>query len=179
MRPFDLLMPKTVDEALALLADPGGRPIAGGSDLIPLMQADKSRPERVIDLSRLSVLRDIRQDGDGYVRVGALTTHAQLEASALLWERATTLAQAASMGGADLGELLRTLAGPKAEPAGDVPEHAADRLLGHSRTFLKIQDGCDASCAYCVVPLARGPGRSLPAKEAIDRAVRAERDGAR
>jgi threonylcarbamoyladenosine tRNA methylthiotransferase MtaB len=78
-----------------------------------------------------------------------------------------------------LGELLKTLAGPEPGSAGDVPEFDADRLLGHSRTFLKIQDGCDASCAYCVVPLARGPGRSLPAKEAIDRAVRAERDGAR
>ena len=78
-----------------------------------------------------------------------------------------------------LGELLRTLAGPKAEPAGEVPEHAADRLLGHSRTFLKIQDGCDASCAYCIVPLARGRGRSIPPGEVIDKAVRAERDGAR
>jgi threonylcarbamoyladenosine tRNA methylthiotransferase MtaB len=78
-----------------------------------------------------------------------------------------------------MGELLKTLAGPGAEPAGDIPSFAADRLLGHSRTFLKIQDGCDASCAYCIVPLARGPGRSLPAGEVIDRAVRAERDGAR
>ena len=78
-----------------------------------------------------------------------------------------------------LGALLSTLAGPETEPAGDIPEHAADRLLGHSRTFLKIQDGCDASCAYCIVPLARGPGRSLPSGEAIEKAVRAERDGAR
>lgn len=100
MRPFDLLMPRTVDEALALLADPGGRPIAGGTDLIPLMQADKLRLERAIDLSRLSALRGIRQAGDGLVCIGALTTHAQLEASALLWERATALAQAArSVGG--------------------------------------------------------------------------------
>lgn len=100
MRPFDLLIAKTLDEALALLADPGGWPIAGGTDLIPLMQADKLRPKRVIDLSRLSALRGIHHDGDGYVRIGALTTHAQLETSALLWERATVLAQAArSVGG--------------------------------------------------------------------------------
>jgi threonylcarbamoyladenosine tRNA methylthiotransferase MtaB len=78
-----------------------------------------------------------------------------------------------------LGVLLSSLAGPEPEPAADIPLFAADRLLGHSRTFLKIQDGCDASCAYCVVPLARGPGRSLPPGEVIDKAVRAERDGAR
>ncbi len=95
MRPFDLLIPQTLDEALTLLADPGGRPIAGGTDLIPLMQAHELCPRRVVDLSRLSALRGIRQDSNSLVCIGALTTHAQLEASALLWERATVLAQAA------------------------------------------------------------------------------------
>jgi threonylcarbamoyladenosine tRNA methylthiotransferase MtaB len=32
----------------------------------------------------------------------------------------------------------------------------------HTRAFVKIQDGCDARCSYCIVPLARGPNRSLP-----------------
>lgn len=58
-------------------------------------------------------------------------------------------------------------------------EYGADLLLGHRRTFLKIQDGCDFSCAYCVVPLARGKNRSVPEKEIIERASAAEADGAR
>lgn len=33
-------------------------------------------------------------------------------------------------------------------------------LPGHTRAFLKVQDGCDAQCAYCIVPRARGPSRS-------------------
>ncbi len=33
---------------------------------------------------------------------------------------------------------------------------------GRTRAFLKIQDGCDRFCSYCIVPLARGPLRSLP-----------------
>ncbi|MCS7198978.1 MAG: tRNA (N(6)-L-threonylcarbamoyladenosine(37)-C(2))-methylthiotransferase MtaB [Caldimicrobium sp.] len=32
----------------------------------------------------------------------------------------------------------------------------------HSRAFVKIQDGCSSRCSYCIVPLARGPSRSLP-----------------
>ncbi len=36
------------------------------------------------------------------------------------------------------------------------------RLPGRTRAFLKIQDGCDSSCTYCIVPLARGAPRSLP-----------------
>lgn len=34
------------------------------------------------------------------------------------------------------------------------------RMIGHSRAFQKIQDGCDNRCAYCAVPLARGKSRS-------------------
>ncbi|MDR2314310.1 MAG: MiaB/RimO family radical SAM methylthiotransferase [Spirochaetaceae bacterium] len=39
----------------------------------------------------------------------------------------------------------------------------------HSRAFLKIQDGCDRSCAYCRVPLARGKSISLETPELLTR----------
>ena len=35
-------------------------------------------------------------------------------------------------------------------------------IPGRARAFLKIQDGCSHNCAYCIVPIARGPSRSLP-----------------
>ncbi|MCL2670247.1 MAG: tRNA (N(6)-L-threonylcarbamoyladenosine(37)-C(2))-methylthiotransferase MtaB [Syntrophaceae bacterium] len=41
----------------------------------------------------------------------------------------------------------------------------------HTRSFLKIQDGCDAFCTYCIVPYARGHCRSLPPAE-VSAAVR-------
>jgi threonylcarbamoyladenosine tRNA methylthiotransferase MtaB len=37
-----------------------------------------------------------------------------------------------------------------------------------TRPFLKIQDGCDAFCAYCIVPYARGPSRSLPVANVLE-----------
>ncbi len=37
-----------------------------------------------------------------------------------------------------------------------------------SRGLLKVQDGCDAHCAYCIVPQVRGRPRSLPLAEAVD-----------
>jgi len=37
-----------------------------------------------------------------------------------------------------------------------------------TRPILKIQDGCDASCTYCIVPRARGPSRSMPVKNVLD-----------
>jgi threonylcarbamoyladenosine tRNA methylthiotransferase MtaB len=39
---------------------------------------------------------------------------------------------------------------------------------GYTRAFLKIQNGCDSHCAYCVVPQARGPARSMPAAEVLE-----------
>jgi len=39
----------------------------------------------------------------------------------------------------------------------------------HTRAFLKIQDGCDARCSYCIVPYARGPSRSLKPELVMER----------
>lgn len=38
---------------------------------------------------------------------------------------------------------------------------------GRTRAFLKIQDGCESFCSYCIVPLARGPLRSLEPSKVI------------
>ncbi len=38
---------------------------------------------------------------------------------------------------------------------------------GYTRAFLKIQTGCDSHCAYCIIPLARGPARSMLKREVL------------
>jgi threonylcarbamoyladenosine tRNA methylthiotransferase MtaB len=78
-----------------------------------------------------------------------------------------------------LAGILRGVSGERGGRPVGLSDYGADLLLGHRRTFLKIQDGCDFSCAYCVVPLARGKSRSMPAEEVVARAVGAEADGAR
>ena len=47
-----------------------------------------------------------------------------------------------------------------------------------SRAFLKVQDGCNNSCAYCLVRIARGPARSLPEETVLERLRAAEAAGA-
>jgi len=41
-------------------------------------------------------------------------------------------------------------------------------LPGHTRAFLKIQEGCNYSCTYCIIPAARGLSRSVPPGAVID-----------
>ena len=48
----------------------------------------------------------------------------------------------------------------------DPPLHS---FPDHTRAFLKIQDGCESFCSYCIVPFARGRYRSLPPDEVLKR----------
>lgn len=41
--------------------------------------------------------------------------------------------------------------------------------LSHTRSFLKIQDGCNSFCTFCIIPYARGTSRSIPVKNLVDR----------
>ena len=52
-------------------------------------------------------------------------------------------------------------------------------LPGKSRGLLKVQDGCDAHCAYCIVPLTRGRPRSLPPELAAESFAELGRAGSR
>ncbi|HUI41365.1 MAG TPA: tRNA (N(6)-L-threonylcarbamoyladenosine(37)-C(2))-methylthiotransferase MtaB [Terriglobia bacterium] len=56
-----------------------------------------------------------------------------------------------------------------------VPVFADDR----TRPTLKVQDGCGARCAFCVIPSVRGPSRSLPPESVIGEVQALERQGFR
>ena len=49
----------------------------------------------------------------------------------------------------------------------------------HTRAFVTVQLGCDHRCTFCVIPYGRGPSRSLPVAEVVDRIARLAGSGAR
>src|SRR5271157_6051542 len=83
---FQLLRPKTLDEAIALMAKHDGevRVVAGGTDLLPSMKQKLFTPPYVLDLRGISELRGIRNLPGNGVEIGALTTLSTIEHSALI-----------------------------------------------------------------------------------------------
>ena len=77
-----------------------------------------------------------------------------------------------------LPELVEALlAAPAGPPRVSVGDLAGARLTasdlptrpgGRSRAFVKVQDGCQHRCAFCIVPFARGASRSLPPAAVLD-----------
>jgi len=59
-------------------------------------------------------------------------------------------------------------AGAVAVSAPGIPAGGIETFFGHARAFVKIQDGCDASCSYCIVPRARGRARSVPVESVLE-----------
>lgn len=45
-------------------------------------------------------------------------------------------------------------------PEEEMPEFAIDQFGGHTRAFIKVQDGCNSFCTYCIIPYVRGRSRS-------------------
>jgi len=113
---FKLLRPRTLDEALSLLAKHAGespaatRVVAGGTDLIPSMRQKLFEPEYVLDIRNVAGLKDIRQTDRG-VEMGALASLTSIEQSALLRRRYPVLTEAAATVASPLLRNMGTIGG--------------------------------------------------------------------
>ena len=92
---FQLLRPKTLDEAVSLMANHNGevKVVAGGTDLLPSMKQKLFTPMFVLDLRGVTELRGIRSSADG-TEIGALTTLTALEHSSVIRRDYAVLYQA-------------------------------------------------------------------------------------
>jgi xanthine dehydrogenase YagS FAD-binding subunit len=111
MKTFDYVRPTTISDAIAAAAQPGAAYLAAGTNLLDLMKGGVSRPDRLVDVTRLPGLDRIERLPDGGFRIGALVRNADLAhnadfarafpavAEALLSGASAQLRNAATVGG--------------------------------------------------------------------------------
>jgi carbon-monoxide dehydrogenase medium subunit len=90
---FAYTKPASLAEGLDLLGRPGAQVLAGGQSLIPSLNMRLSSPELLVDITGLPGLSEIKVSS-GFVRIGALVTHARIEKSADIKKHIPLLAQA-------------------------------------------------------------------------------------
>ncbi|HEU4413552.1 MAG TPA: xanthine dehydrogenase family protein subunit M [Candidatus Angelobacter sp.] len=121
---FDYIAAKSLDEALSLLAKhkDDAKILAGGHSLLPAMKLRLMQPKVLIDLGRIKDLSYIKEEG-GKVRIGAMTTHFQVETSDVLRRSCPLLPETATHLGDMQVRNKGTIGGSLAhsDPAADWP----------------------------------------------------------
>lgn len=77
----------------------------------------------------------------------------------------------------ETGSQAPTKPGSGNQPASCLPGNTLQNAQCRTRPFLKIQDGCNAFCTYCIVPFARGRSQSQPVGSVIESIRRLKKDG--
>lgn len=109
MQPFTHIDAANVDEIIPLL-DETSRPLAGGTDMLPLMKEGIAVPQRLVNLKRAAELRYIRAD-DTELAIGALATLDDLHNHAAIQRDYPALAQAAGLAASPQLRNMATLGG--------------------------------------------------------------------
>lgn len=139
--PFDYVAPRTVEEAVQLLRKHGyeAKVLAGGQSLIPMLRFRLLEPALLVDINHIEDLAYLREE-DGFLRIGALTRHSDVEYAPGLEKRYPLLVATARVVADPLVRNRGTVAGSlvHADPAGD---WGAAMLAAGAQVVLTGPDG--------------------------------------
>jgi aerobic carbon-monoxide dehydrogenase medium subunit len=146
---FEYHRPTSLDEVTALLMEHGdeGRLLAGGHSLIPMMKLRLANPSHLIDLRGVAGLKGI-EEADGAIRIGAMTTQAEVIASEVLAARLPILRETALQ-----------IADPQVRYCGTIGGNVANGDPGNDMPAVMLALGAEF--------VARGPSgeRAIPARD--------------
>lgn len=120
---FDYTRPSSVDEAVSALQQGGddAKVLAGGQSLLPLLRLRLAYPEVLVDVGKIEEMHGVSEDGNA-LRIGAMTTHAEIIDDPLVREHCPILSQATSTVADPAVRHRGTFGGAlaHADPAGDL-----------------------------------------------------------
>jgi aerobic carbon-monoxide dehydrogenase medium subunit len=131
---FEYHSPSTVKEALSLMTKlEDAKVLAGGHSLVPMMKLRLAQPKNIIDLRKVTGLSGIKEDG-GAIVIGAMTTHWDVESSALIKGKCPIVSETAAVIGDPAVRNVGTIGGSlaHADPAADMPATA----IAHGAEFV-------------------------------------------
>ena len=167
--PLEIFQPTSIKEAGTILKEngPGGRFLAGGTDLVISIKEKGLVPKYVVDLKRIPNLSGIREETNGSLTIGALTTMRELETSPLVRKRLPFLAQSAAEIGSIQIRNRATIGGnmANATPSADV---APSLLVLEAK--VKIA-GANGERVLALEEFFRGPGQTVMLPEEILSAI--------
>lgn len=152
-------------EELALVLAGHGHRIVGPGDVADLFVFNTCAVTHVAARKSRKVLRQIRRD---HPHASIVATGCYADLSAAEVER---LGVDMVVGNRDKDQLAGQLAVAgllrDADPIGDADSTPFAAPHGRTRAFVKVQDGCDNRCTFCIVTVARGDSRSRPLETVI------------
>lgn len=121
MQEFNYYQPASLAELSSIIMETGGRVLAGGTDIIPRMRRNRYPVSNLIDASKITELQKI-EENEGWISIGALTTHLQIINSSLLQKSSPSLIEAAMSIGSPQTRSRGTIGGNicNASPAADL-----------------------------------------------------------
>jgi xanthine dehydrogenase FAD-binding subunit len=152
----DYAIPKTVHEALSLLADYKGeaRVVAGGTDLILEIQQGRRPPVKaLVDVTRIAGASEIRRVGE-YLVIGCGVTHTMIVESALIRQ-----------GGAALAEGCGVIGGPQVRNVGTLAGNIAHALPAGDGTIALLALGGEAQISRLDADVSRTRETWMPLEE--------------
>jgi carbon-monoxide dehydrogenase medium subunit len=163
--PLEMYQPMTLEEASRLLKEngAGGRFLAGGTDLVIAMKEKGLVPKYIVDLKRVPGLTGIRENADGSITVGALTTMREIETSPLILKKYPFLAQSAAEVGSIQIRNRATVGGnmANATPSADV----APSLIALNAAAKIV--GLEGEKTVPLEEFFRGPGSTIMSTDEI------------
>jgi carbon-monoxide dehydrogenase medium subunit len=179
LTPFTLHRPDSVGQASRLLADLGddGAAYCGGTELLLAMKLGLASYEHLVDLKRVDGLRGIEAAAGGGVRIGAATTHREIETSAALRTRypemPAMISQVANLRVRSVGTLGGNLcfADPHSDPASFLMAVGATLVCQRGEQTRRVPAGQFLTGPY---QTALAPGELLTA---VELPARPERTG--
>lgn len=187
MRTFSYVVAHSVEGAVESLVEYGSDavPVAGGTDLLVRIKRGFDAPKTVVDLAGIRDLRGIELTEEG-LRIGSLTTHAEIAKSSLVRQRAPAVAEASASVGAPQTRNLGTIGGnlASAVPSADgapalLALDALVRLAGPNGQRLLPLEQFFVGPRLTVLTQGEILTEVVIPKEALDRASRFLKQGRR